>query len=42
MSGRSRQLLSPLLMQWTSPTTGIAMDQNAVTVEERRESAYGY
>ena len=30
-----------LLMQWTAPTTGIAMCQNAVAVEGRRESAYG-
>jgi len=29
-------------MQWTAPTTGIAMLQNTVDVAERFESAYGY
>ncbi len=32
----------PVLMLWTAPTTGIAMCPIAVTVAERRESAYGY
>jgi hypothetical protein len=30
------------MMQWTAPTAGIAMCQNAVEVAERLESAYGY
>ncbi len=29
-------------MQWTEPTTGIAMRQDTVDVAERFESAYGY
>ncbi len=29
-------------MQWTAPTTGIAMCQIASAFEEPRESAYGY
>jgi hypothetical protein len=29
-------------MQWTAPTTGIAMRQDTVDVAERFESAYGY
>ncbi len=29
-------------MQWTVPTTGIAMCQSAVAVVERRESRLGY
>ena len=36
-----RSFLRPLSMQWTAPTTGIAMCQNAVDVAERLESAYG-
>ncbi len=32
------QRLCPVLMQWTAPTTGIAMCQSAVGSEERRES----
>ncbi len=35
-------LFSRLLMQWTAPTTGIAMYENAVAIADRRESAYGY
>ena len=31
-----------LLMQWTAPTTGIAMCQSAVAIAERRESPLGY
>jgi len=31
----------PELMQWTAPTTGIAMRQDTVDVAERFESAYG-
>ena len=30
------------MMQWTAPTTGIAMCQNVVDVAEPFESAYGY
>jgi hypothetical protein len=29
------------MMQWTAPTTGIAMCQNVVDVAEPFESAYG-
>ena len=29
-------------MLWTAPTTGIAMCQSAVAIEEQRESAFGY
>jgi hypothetical protein len=32
----------PFVMQWTAPTTGIAMCQNTVDVAERFESASGY
>jgi len=32
----------PLLMQWTAPTTGIAVCQSAIAVVERRKSPLGY
>ena len=34
--------LGPLLMQWTAPTTGIAVCHRAVALEQQRKSAYGY
>ena len=35
-------LACPFVMQWTAPTTGIAMCQSAFAVAKWHESAYGY